>query len=73
MYQANISAKENNNIDKAYIGMTSLKWKFRFYNHLQSYRNSTLGNQTALSLKSKRTRTNTCYKLKDNKKIHLDK
>ena len=49
MYQANISAKENDNIDKAYIGMTSLNWKFRYYNHLQSFRNSTLRNQTALS------------------------
>ena len=48
VYQANISAKENDNIDKAYIGMTSLNWKFRYYNHLQSFRNPPLRNQTAL-------------------------
>ena len=29
--------------------MTSLNWKFRYYNHLQSFRNPTLKNQTALS------------------------
>ena len=32
--QANISTKENRNIDKAYIGMSCLNWKFRYYNHL---------------------------------------
>ena len=32
IYQANISTKEND-IDKACIGMTSLNWKFRYYNH----------------------------------------
>ena len=41
VYQANISAKENDN-DKAYIGMASLNWKFRYYNHLQSLRNPIL-------------------------------
>ena len=30
VYQANISAKENHNMDKAYVGMTSLSLKFRF-------------------------------------------
>ena len=44
IYQANISTKENDYNDKAYISTTSLKWKFRYYNHLQSFRN-----QTALS------------------------
>ena len=29
--------------------MTSLKWKFRYYNHLQSFQNPTLKNQTGLS------------------------
>ena len=28
IYQANILGKENDNNDKAYIGMTSLNWKF---------------------------------------------
>ena len=46
IYQANISANNNDNKDKAYIGMTSLK--FRYYNHLQSFRNPTLKNQTVL-------------------------
>ena len=49
VYKANISAKENDNIDKANIGITSLTWKFRYYNHLQSFRNPTLRNQTAQS------------------------
>ena len=40
--QTNISTKENNNNDKAYIGMTSLNWKFRYYNHLQPFKNPTL-------------------------------
>ena len=44
-YQANILAKENHNIDKAYIGMTSLN---RYYNHLQSFRNPSIRNQSAL-------------------------
>ena len=47
VYQANISATENN--DKAHISMTSLNWKFRYYNHLQSFKNPTLKNQSALS------------------------
>ena len=42
MYQANISTKEN---DAAYIGMTRLNRKFRYYNHLQSYKNPTLKNK----------------------------
>ena len=29
--------------------MTSLNWKFRYYNHQQSFRNPTLIKQTALS------------------------
>ena len=33
IYQANISTKENDTNDKAYIGMTSLDWKFRYYNY----------------------------------------
>ena len=50
VYQVNISAKENDNSDKAYIGIDrGLKWIFRYYNHLQSFRNPTLRNQTALS------------------------
>ena len=49
IYQANISTKENYTNEKAYIGMTSLKWKFRYYNDLQSFKNPTLKNQTARS------------------------
>ena len=48
VYQANISTKENDTNDKAYIGMTCLNWKFRYYNHLQSFRKPTLKNQTVL-------------------------
>ena len=33
----------------AYIGMTSLNWKFRYYNNLRTFRNPTLRNRTALS------------------------
>ena len=29
--------------------MTSINWKFRYYNHLQSFRNLTLKNPTSLS------------------------
>ena len=39
--QANISTKENDTNYKAYIGITSLNWKFRYYNHLQSFKNPT--------------------------------
>ena len=49
MYQTNISAKENDDIDKAYIGMTSVNLKFRYYNHLQSFRNPTLRYQSSIS------------------------
>ena len=31
IYQANISTKENGTNEKAYLGMTSLSWKFRYY------------------------------------------
>ena len=40
IYQTNISTKENDN--KTYIGMIRLNWKFRYYNHLQSFKNPTL-------------------------------
>ena len=36
IYQANISTKEYDNNGKAHMGMTSLDWKFRYYNYLQS-------------------------------------
>ena len=49
IYQANISTKENDTNDKAYIGIISLNWKFRYYNHLESFKNPTWRNQTALS------------------------
>ena len=40
--------KENDTNDKAYIGMISWNWLFRYYNHLQTFKNPTLRNQTAL-------------------------
>ena len=49
VYQANISAKENDMNEKADIGKISLNWKFRYYNHLQSFKNPTLKYQTAQS------------------------
>ena len=49
IYQANISTTENDTNDKAYVGMTNLNWKFRYYNHLQSFKNPTSKNQTAPS------------------------
>ena len=33
IYQANISLKEGKFNNKVYIGVPSLKWKFRYYNH----------------------------------------
>ena len=41
IYQANILTKENDTNRKASIGMTSLNYKFRYYNHLQSFKNQT--------------------------------
>ena len=49
LYQANISTKGNDTNVKAYIGILSLNWKFRYYNHLQSFKNQTLKNHTAWS------------------------
>ena len=68
LYQSNISTKENNSNKKAYIGITSLDWKFRYYNHLQSFRTPNLKIKLPyLSiLISKRTTTNTYYKLENN-------
>ena len=41
VYQTNISTKENDYKDKASIGMRNFNWKFRYYNHLQSFKNPT--------------------------------
>ena len=49
IYQVNISTKETNANEKAYIGITGLNWKFRYYYYIQSFKNPTLKNQTALS------------------------
>ena len=49
IYQANILTKATNTHEKAYIGITSLNGKFRYYNYPQSFKNPTLNNQTALS------------------------
>ena len=39
VYQAKFFPKENNLDEKVYIGKCSLKWKFKYYNHKQSFRN----------------------------------
>ena len=49
IYQTNISTKENDTNKKVYIGMARLNWKFRYNNHLQSFKNPTSKNQTVLS------------------------
>ena len=48
VYQTNIFPKGNFN-EKAYIGVSLLKWKFKYYNHTQSFNNPLLRNQTAVS------------------------
>ena len=80
IHQANISTEENESNEKIYIGITNLNWKFRYNNHLQSFKNSACKDQTALSkycwyLKKnkKKTRTNSNYELSNNLKIFLDK
>ena len=76
IYQADVASKENDTNDKAYIGITSLNWKFRYYNHLQSFKNPTskIWNcPIKVLLGSKRTKTNTYYKLENKKKIFLNK
>ena len=40
VYQANIFSKEGNSNEKAYIVVSPLKWKFRYYNHSLSFNNS---------------------------------
>ena len=50
IYQANISTKEGSTNEKAYIDITALNWKYRFYNHIQSLKYPTLKNQTVLSI-----------------------
>ena len=49
VYQVNIYPKEGHFYDKIYIGISSLKWKFRWCNHKQSFANPLIKNQTALS------------------------
>ena len=41
IYQTIISTKGNDTNEKACIGITSLNWKFRYYNRLQSLKNQT--------------------------------
>ena len=46
IYQANISTKEDSTDEKAYIDITALNWKYRYYNHThfkiqQPYLNTT--------------------------------
>ena len=49
VYEANISTKVDKFNVKTYIGISSQKWKFRYYKHKQSFNNSLLRNQTDLS------------------------
>ena len=49
IYLDNILTIKDNINNKAYIDITSLNWKFRYHNHLQSFKNLRLKNQTALS------------------------
>ena len=42
IYQTNISTKETNINGKAYVRITSVNWKFRYYKTLQSFKNTTL-------------------------------
>ena len=49
IYQASSLTKENDNNEKAYLCMKSLNWKFKYHNHLQSFKNPTLKNHTGRS------------------------
>ena len=48
-YQAIIFPKENVNDKKSYIGISSVKWKLRYNNHIHSFSHERLRNQIALS------------------------
>ena len=48
VYQANIFTNEDCFKEKMYIGISSPKWKFRWYDH-KSFTHPLLKNQTALS------------------------
>ena len=39
IHQTNISMKEINTNEKEFISITSLNWKFRYYNLLQLFKN----------------------------------
>ena len=49
VYQATIFAKENVKDKKIYIGISSVRWKLRYNNHIHSFSHESLRNQTALS------------------------
>ena len=48
-YQASISLKENIKDKKNHIGISSVRWKLGYYNHIHSFSHKHLRNQTALS------------------------
>ena len=47
--QATIFLKENVNNEKVYIGISSVRWKLGYNNHIHSFSHECLRNQTALS------------------------
>ena len=49
VYQGILYPKENVKDRKTYIGTSSMKWKFRYYNHIFSFSHEHLKTQTALS------------------------
>ena len=49
VYQEIIYPKENVNDRKTYIGISTTKWKFRYYNHIFSFSHEILKHKTALS------------------------
>ena len=49
VYQGIIYPKEYVKDRKTYIGISSTKWKFRYYNQIYSFSHELLKNQTALS------------------------
>ena len=49
VYQSTIFPKENVKDKKVYIGISSVRWKLGYNNHVHSFSHERLRNQTALS------------------------
>ena len=49
IYLATVSSKESPNVKKYYIGASKSKWKFRYYNHINTFTHVQHANKTALS------------------------